>query len=244
MKLDNEFVVPRPIDEAWGVLTNVERIAPCLPGAALTETTGDDYHGTVRVKVGPVVAQYAGVARFRELDPIAHHAVLEANGKQRNGNGRASAVVTADLAEEGENTRVRVSTDLTIAGPLAQFGRGAIAEVSNKLLGQFVANLRETVLADQPSATPTAEATPAAAPEPPAPEPPAAEPPAAEPPPSTMDRSAAPLPPVAPPAPAGPPAAEAQVNLLRVAGIPILKRLVPLLLVIAIIVVVLVVWLS
>ncbi|BCB77207.1 hypothetical protein Pflav_036170 [Phytohabitans flavus] len=162
MRLDNEFVVPRPVDEAWAVLTDLERIAPCMPGAKLTEVDGDDYHGTVKVKVGPVVAQYAGVARFRERDAARHHAVLEASGKQSGGAGRASAVVTADLAAEGDSTRVTVVTDLTVAGPLAQFGRGAIAQVSGKLLDQFVAQLRETVLAS-PTPAPTAPAPAAAA---------------------------------------------------------------------------------
>ncbi|MFC0532773.1 SRPBCC family protein [Phytohabitans kaempferiae] len=158
MRLDNEFVVPRPVDEAWAVLTDLERIAPCMPGAKLTGVEGDDYHGTVKVKVGPVVAQYAGVARFRERDPERHHAVLEATGKQSGGAGRASAVVTADLTGEGDSTRVTVVTDLTVAGPLAQFGRGAIAQVSGRLLDQFVTQLRERVLADAPAPlSPSAE---------------------------------------------------------------------------------------
>jgi hypothetical protein len=148
MRLENEFVVPRPVDEAWAVLTDVERIAPCMPGAQLTRIEGADYHGTVRVKVGPVIAQYAGVARFRELDRAAHRAVLEAKGKERSGRGVAAALVTAELIDEGDRTRVRVDTDLTISGPLAQFGRGAIAEVSGRLLAQFVERLRQTVLAE------------------------------------------------------------------------------------------------
>ncbi|GAA4723094.1 SRPBCC family protein [Phytohabitans rumicis] len=187
MRLDNEFVVPRPVDEAWAVLTDIERIAPCMPGAKLTEIDGDDYHGTVKVKVGPVVAQYAGVARFRERDADRHHAVLEATGKQSGGPGRASALVTADLAAEGEgNTRVTVSTDLSIAGPLAQFGRGAIAQVSGRLLDQFVAELRNTVLAD---AQPAPAAPPVAAPDLEAPPPPP--PPAADPAPANLLRVAA-----------------------------------------------------
>jgi carbon monoxide dehydrogenase subunit G len=158
VRLDNEFVVPRPVDEAWAVLTDIERIAPCMPGAKLTGVDGDDYHGTVKVKVGPVVAQYAGVARFRERDADRHHAVLEATGKQSGGAGRASAVVTADLTGDGDSTRVTVVTDLTVAGPLAQFGRGAIAQVSGRLLDQFVAQLKETVLAGAPSPSPNGTA--------------------------------------------------------------------------------------
>jgi carbon monoxide dehydrogenase subunit G len=149
MQLVNEFVVPRNIDETWAVLTDVERIAPAMPGAELTEITPEgQYHGTVKVKVGPVTAKYGGVASFRELDQKNYHMVLDATGKESSGRGRASALITANLAPEGSDTRVTVTTDLTISGPLAQFGRGAIAEVSSRLLKQFVDQLKETVLAD------------------------------------------------------------------------------------------------
>nr|MDT0657693.1 SRPBCC family protein [Micromonospora sp. DSM 115978] len=261
MRLDNEFVVPRPVDEAWAVLTDVELIAPCLPGAQLTEVTGDDYHGNVKVKVGPVVAQYAGVARFRELDAAAHRAVLEAKGKERNGRGMASALVTAELLAEGEQTRVRVGTDLTISGPLAQFGRGAIAEVSGRLLNQFVDRLRDTVLAQPRSADPAAtsaapatdapatavtvgdrpaEPTPGDAGSPtPAGDSPAR--PAAGPATTTVNGAAATRPPDSGARRTldGPEAAPA--DLLKVAALPILKRVAPLLAVIAVAVVVIVV---
>ena len=154
MQLVNEFVVPRPIDQTWAVLNDVERIAPAMPGATLTDHVDDVYHGKVKVKVGPVTAQYGGTAQFKERDEAAHHMILEATGKESSGRGRASALVNVDLAAEGAQTRVKVVTDLTISGPLAQFGRGAIAEVSSKLLGQFVTNLETMVLADEP--TPTA----------------------------------------------------------------------------------------
>ena len=152
MQLVNEFVVPRGIDETWAVLTDVERIAPAMPGAELTGVEDGKYNGNVKIKVGPVTAAYAGVASFREQDPVNHHMVLDATGKESSGRGRAAAVVTADLVAEGADTRVKVTTDLTISGPLAQFGRGAIAEVSTRLLNQFVDNLKETVLADSPPA--------------------------------------------------------------------------------------------
>jgi carbon monoxide dehydrogenase subunit G len=168
MRLDNDFVVPRPVDEAWDVLTDVKRIAPCMPGAQLGEVDGENYHGTVKVKVGPVVAQYAGVARFVELDADRHHAVLEAKGKERSGRGMASARVTADLTGEGDSTRVHVNTELTISGPLAQFGRGAIVEVGSKLLGQFVGQLETLLSAEDAPAVPVAEAEPAPAPAAPA----------------------------------------------------------------------------
>jgi carbon monoxide dehydrogenase subunit G len=286
VKLDNEFVVPRPVEQAWAVLTDVERIAPCMPGAQLGEIDGDNYHGTVKVKVGPVVAQYAGVARFRELDAASHHAVLEANGKQKGGTGRAAAVVTADLTSEGESTRVKVSTDLTIAGPLAQFGRGAMAEVSGRLLNQFVDRLKETVLAeDERLATAAAEAgtAPTTAPTQPlaaspaepgdsatAADAPSTEPAASQPGlaghgtepvagpggvasapgvASSMGtgpaQATAPSPGTAPASRPKPAAVEvAPADLLQVAGLPILKRLIPLLVVIAVIVVVLVIWLG
>lgn len=218
MRLDHEFVVPRPVDEAWAVLTDIERIAPCMPGAKLTAVDGDDYHGTVKVKVGPVVAQYAGVARFRERDADRHHAVLEATGKQSGGPGRASAVVTADLTGEGGSTRVTVATDLTVAGPLAQFGRGAIAQVSGRLLDQFVAQLRATVLADAPPAPPATAATPA---------PPAGPAPGHE-------AGADDIPAAAEPAP---------VDLLRAAAAPVLVRLIPAILVVAVLII-LIVWLA
>ncbi|MDQ7908780.1 SRPBCC family protein [Phytohabitans sp. ZYX-F-186] len=256
MRLDNEFVVPRPVDEAWAVLTDIERIAPCMPGAKLTEVDGDDYHGTVKVKVGPVVAQYAGVARFRERDAGRHHAVIEANGKQSGGTGRASAVVTADLAGEGDSTRVTVVTDLTVAGPLAQFGRGAIAQVSGKLLDQFVAQLRETVLADASSTAapstaaggPTAAAANGAGPGPSGAGPAGA---------GAGAGSSGGGPSAAGPAGAGGPAPgheagaddvpaagePAPVDLLRAAAAPVLIRLIPVLVAIAV-VIVLIVWLT
>jgi len=230
VRLDNEFVVPRPVDEAWAVLTDIERIVPCMPGAKLTEMDGDDYHGTVKVKVGPVVAAYAGVARFRERDAERHHAVLEATGKQSGGPGRASAVVTADLTGEGAgSTRVTVVTDLTVAGPLAQFGRGAIAQVSGKLLDQFVAQLKETVLAS-PSGAPTPAPAPA----------PTAAAPATSVPATSTPASPAPAEDGAGDVSAG--GEPAPVDLLRAAAAPVLVRLIPLVLVVAV-VVILLVWL-
>jgi carbon monoxide dehydrogenase subunit G len=137
MKLDNEFTVGVPIGEAWGVLTDLEMIAPCMPGAQLTGVNDGIYTGKVRIKVGPVTAEYAGTARFSEKDEETHRAVIDARGRDSRGNGNATAVISAQLLPEGESTRVTVSTDLTIAGRVAQFGSGMIKEVSAKLLGQF-----------------------------------------------------------------------------------------------------------
>ena len=149
MQLVHDFVVPQPIDTAWSVLTDLERIAPCMPGAQLTEVQGDTYRGTVKVKVGPILAQFGGEARFKELDADAHRAVIEARGKETGGKGLASALITAQLNPQGDRTAVNVVTDLTLSGRIAQFGRGAIGEISAKLLGQFAQCLEETVLAEE-----------------------------------------------------------------------------------------------
>jgi uncharacterized protein len=138
MKLDNEFTVGVPIGEAWEVLTDLEMIAPCMPGAQLTGVNDGVYTGKVKIKVGPVTAEYSGTARFAEKDADTHRAVIDARGRDSRGNGNAAAVISAQLQAEGESTRVTVTTDLTIAGRIAQFGSGMIKEVSAKLLGQFV----------------------------------------------------------------------------------------------------------
>jgi uncharacterized protein len=138
MKLDNEFTVGVPIGQAWGVLTDLELIAPCMPGAQLTGVTDGVYTGKVKIRVGPVTAEYSGTAQFAEKDEEAHRAVIEARGRDSRGNGNASAVISAQLHPNGTSTVVNVSTDLTIAGRIAQFGSGMIKEVSAKLLGQFV----------------------------------------------------------------------------------------------------------
>jgi len=146
MELTNEFEVSVPVEQAWRVLTDVERIAPCLPGAQLQEVEGEEYRGIVKVKVGPITAQYKGTALFVEKNDDAHRAVLSATGRDTRGQGNAAAVVTAQLEPAGTGTRVTVTTDLTITGKVAQFGRGVLADVSSKLLGQFVENLETTVL--------------------------------------------------------------------------------------------------
>lgn len=138
MKLDNEFTVGVPIGQAWGVLTDLELIAPCMPGAQLTGVTDGVYTGKVKIKVGPVTAEYAGTAHFAEKDENAYRAVIEARGRDSRGNGNANAVISAQLRPNGTSTVVNVTTDLTIAGRIAQFGSGMIKEVSAKLLGQFV----------------------------------------------------------------------------------------------------------
>src|SRR5882672_11481070 len=154
MELSNEFVVPVAVDEAWVLLTDVERIAPCMPGAELQEVDGDEYRGVVKVKVGPMTAQYKGVASFRERDEANHRAVVRAEGRDTRGQGNASAIVTATLAPEGGGTHVTLHTDLKITGKVAQFGRGVLADVSSKLLGQFVQALEADVLKGAATGTP------------------------------------------------------------------------------------------
>ena len=161
MELSNEFVVAVGVDEAWKLLTDVERIAPCMPGAELQEVDGDDYKGIVKVKVGPITAQYKGKASFVERDETAHKAVLRAEGRDVRGQGNANATITATLASEGDGTKVSVVTDLAITGRAAQFGRGVLADVSNKLMGQFVDCLEKNVLSGAPQPAPAAEAQPA-----------------------------------------------------------------------------------
>ena len=155
MELSNEFTVDIPVDRAWEVLTDVPTIAPCLPGAQLQEVEGEEYRGIVKVKVGPITAQYKGKATFVESDPDARRVVLRAEGRETRGQGNASAVITADLIPDGDRTRVTVSTDLTVTGKVAQFGRGVMADVSAKLMDQFAENLRTTVLSDTPAGTPS-----------------------------------------------------------------------------------------
>ena len=146
MELTNEFTVTVPVEEAWKVLTDLERIAPCMPGAQLEEIEGDEYRGVVKVKVGPITAQYKGVATFQERDEVARRAVIKAEGRDTRGQGNASATVTATLEPAGEGTKVSVVTDLTVTGKVAQFGRGVMADVSAKLMDQFVKGLEADVL--------------------------------------------------------------------------------------------------
>jgi uncharacterized protein len=143
MKLDNEFTVGVPIDQAWAVLTNLELIAPCMPGAQLTGVHDGVYTGKVKIRVGPVTAEYAGTAQFTEKDETRYRAVIDARGRDSRGQGNATAIISAQLRSASAGTVVSVDTDLTIAGRIAQFGSGMIKEVSAKLLGQFVECLEQ-----------------------------------------------------------------------------------------------------
>jgi len=154
MEINNSFEVKAPIDVAWATLTDLARIAPCLPGATLTSVERDIYKGHVTVKVGPIVAKFGGQAIFQERNDTEHRAVLKGDGRDSTGKGNASAIITAQLEVVDVNTtRCTVTTDLTITGKIAQFGRGALADVSDKLLKQFVINLETTVLSQEISKT-------------------------------------------------------------------------------------------
>jgi carbon monoxide dehydrogenase subunit G len=145
MQLEHEFTVPVPVDRAWEVLLDVETIAPCMPGASVDTVDGDSFTGNVKVKVGPITVAYAGKASFLEKDATAHRAVVEAKGRETRGSGTAAATVTARMTDEGGSTRVNVLTDLAITGKPAQFGRGVMNDVGNKLIGQFADCLATTI---------------------------------------------------------------------------------------------------
>ena len=229
MDLHHEFTVPVPAAEAWKILTDLERLAPCLPGAQLTEIEGDIYRGQVKLKVGPILAQFKGQASFVSRDDSNFLASLKAEGRDTGGKGNASATITAQLfAVDAASAKCTVDTQLNISGKVAQFGRGALADVSDKLLLQFVDNLNK-LIASQPTGLAPSAPSPA-----PSPTKPTATP-AASPPPLT---------PTAPSAPAAAPTAPvvrkieqtqevAPLNLLDTAGSTIAKRLVPVLVVIA-----------
>jgi carbon monoxide dehydrogenase subunit G len=154
VELNNEFRVAVPAAKTWEVLTDVERVAPCLPGATLLSVDGDEFTGAVKVKVGPITVSYKGEAAFQERDTTAQRVVLKASGKETRGNGTAAALVTAQLKDEGDATSVVITTDLTISGKAAHFGRGVLADVATNLIGQFAKSLEASVLGDSaPAAT-------------------------------------------------------------------------------------------
>lgn len=165
MKIENEFTVAAPIDEAWALLTDIPAIAPCLPGATLTGSDGPVHEGQITVKVGPVTAQYVGTAELTVKDDAQHRAEISAQGRDKRGAGTAQANIAAVLVPDGSGTKVVIDTDLRISGKVAQFGRGMMVDVSQKLLGQF-ADCLEGKLgaapaepASQPAPEPASEPT-------------------------------------------------------------------------------------
>jgi carbon monoxide dehydrogenase subunit G len=157
VELEHEFSVPAPIDVVWNALTDPERVAPCMPGATLTEVDGKSFAGTVKVKLGPISLLYKGTGEFIEIDEAAHKAVIKAAGKDSKGNGTAAATITVTLTQDGEATKATSTTDLNVTGRPAQFGRGLIKDVSDRLLGQFADSLAKR-LGDEPAPAPAAAA--------------------------------------------------------------------------------------
>lgn len=146
MNLQNEFTVSSPVEEVWEAMLDLERVTPCLPGAALTEQVGDEYKGTMSVKLGPVSAKYNGNVRYSEVDEANRRAVIKADGKDARGQGTASATITSTLHDEGGgSTRVVVETDMKLTGKVAQFGRGVQKDVATKIMNNFADCLEKNV---------------------------------------------------------------------------------------------------
>jgi uncharacterized protein len=208
MELEHSFTVPVPVDQAWDVLLDVEQVAPCMPGATLDSVDGDEIKGRIKVKVGPISITYAGTARFTERNREAGVVTLEASGKETRGSGTAAATVRSELHGQDGQTEVTVHTSLNVTGRPAQFGRGVMADVSAKLIGIFATNLADMLTAGNGSA-----------PEPATPEPAT----------QAADHvngaaAATSVPAFATPA-AVPASSEDSLNLLKVAGLPVLKRI-------------------
>jgi len=220
VELQHSFSVPVDVDRAWAVLVDIEQVAPCMPGAALDTVDGDEFTGSVKVRLGPIGITYKGKARFVEKDEVAHRAVIDAQGKDARGNGTASATVTATLHPQDDGTRVEVNTDLAITGKPAQFGRGVMVDVGNKLIGQFADCLAGKLAKPAgPAADGPAAAAPAAVSGPP--------PPASQP--DTPQTS-----------PEAPAEEVAPIDLMASAGPAVLKRLAPVALLLAVLVLVIV----
>jgi carbon monoxide dehydrogenase subunit G len=158
VKLEHSFTVPADLDTVWAAVLDPERVAPCMPGASLSEVEGDSFKGTVKVKVGPISLQYKGSGEFLEKDEAARKVVIKASGKDTRGNGTAAATVTVTLRAEGEGTAGAVDTDLSITGKPAQFGRGLISEVGGKILDSFASCLASKLGPEQPAEPPPAKA--------------------------------------------------------------------------------------
>ena len=175
MRIENDMHVSASMEEAWALLTDIPAIAPCLPGAKLIDQDGDTYEGTMKVKVGPIVAEYSGTATVVEMNETDRTVKLTASGRDKRGAGNASADIFASMVEDGGGTTVSIATDLKIAGKVAQFGRGAMADISKKLLGQFAecieAKLQQADVVDEAETEPETVEAPndeaeASAPEP------------------------------------------------------------------------------
>jgi uncharacterized protein len=146
--MENEFTVEAPVEQAWETLLDLERITPCLPGAALEEESGDEYKGTMTIRLGPVTQKYKGTVSFEETDEESRRAVLKADGKDARGQGTASATITSTLTEEDDGTKVHVETDMHLTGRAAQFGRGVQQEVATKLINKFAECLEKEIMGE------------------------------------------------------------------------------------------------
>lgn len=154
MRLDNEFTVPVDVERAWAVMLDVERVAPCLPGAAIESFDGDRYEGAMAVKIGPITARYRGTVRIVEADVAARRAVMRAEAGEERGQGTAAATITMAMDEVAGGTRVRVETEMRMTGVAAQFGRGVMQDVSAKMMGRFAACLAEEIAQAPAAAAP------------------------------------------------------------------------------------------
>jgi hypothetical protein len=157
MKLTNDFTIGVPVEEAWELLTDLERVAPCVPGFSLVGQDGEDFKGAMTVKVGAVSVSYDARIRFVERDDVRHVAVMEARAREKRGQGQVKAVMTSRLQAVDGATQVSVESDIDVTGRVASFGRGILADVSNRLVGLFVANVQSTLLAPpepEPAAAP------------------------------------------------------------------------------------------
>jgi uncharacterized protein len=213
IELDNSFTVPVPPEQAWDVLLDVERIAPCMPGATVTSVEGDEIAGQVKVKLGPLSLTYKGTAKFTEKDPASHTIAIQATGKETRGAGTASATVHASLKPddaEGQTT-VSIHTSLNVTGRPAQFGRSLLPEVSGKLIDQFAANLAALIDSTSRPAETGAEAEAAPAQD------------AA----TAAGTAAATQATAAPAQPVAQLQQEDSLNLIKLVGGPVLKRVLP-----------------
>ncbi len=165
MKLENEFTVPASIDQAWAVLLDVPRVAPCLPGATVEEGQGEDgeYKGQMKIKIGPITASYKGTVKIQEADEAAHRVAMRAQAKDARGQGTAAATITSTMEEVADGTKIHVTTDMRVTGPAAQFGRGVMQDVSAKLMGRFADCLADKLTGEKEEAPAEAAAPEAAA---------------------------------------------------------------------------------
>ena len=225
IELDNSFTVPVPPEQAWDVLLDVERIAPCMPGATVTSVSGDEIAGQVKVKLGPLSLSYKGTAKFIEKDQASHTIAIEASGKETRGAGTASATVHASLkpGDSGGHTIVSIHTSLNVTGRPAQFGRSLLPEVSGKLIDQFAKNL-EALIEQGGTAAPAGGAAETAQPETAAQESGGTASTTAATPSSTGTASTGTA---STTAPAPLPQQEDSLNLVKLVGGPLLKRVLP-----------------